>query len=86
MHVNLQKGSPSRDRDPDSAWYDQVLKLAGVAEHGGDAQGLVTGGHVKINGQLEIRKRRQLTSGDEIQIRAPGLRVHLKLVDQNEFD
>ena len=37
----------------------QVLKLAGVAEHGGDAQGLVTGGHVKINGQLEIRKRRQ---------------------------
>lgn len=64
----------------------QVLKLAGVAEHGGDAQGLVTGGHVKINGQLETRKRRQLTSGDEIQIRAPGLRVHLKLVDQNDFD
>ncbi|MCY2933382.1 MAG: RNA-binding S4 domain-containing protein [Planctomycetota bacterium] len=64
----------------------QVLKLAGVAENGGDAQGLVMAGHVKINGQLETRKRRQLTSGDEIQIRAPGLRVHLRLVDQDDSE
>lgn len=60
----------------------QVLKLAGIAEHGGDAGGLVVNGCVKVNGQLESRKRRQLSAGDIIQVRAPGLRVQLKLVEQ----
>lgn len=67
---------------PGSITLLQVLKLAGVAEHGGDAQGLVTGGCVSVNGQLESRKRRQLSVGDEIQIRAPRLRLHLKLVEK----
>lgn len=61
----------------------QVLKLAGIAEHGGDAGGLVVEGFVKVNGQLESRKRRQLQAGDLIQVRAPGLKVQLKLVEQS---
>lgn len=61
----------------------QVLKLAGVADLGSDAQELVTDGFVSVNGQKESRKRRKLVVGDEIQVRAPGLKVHLKLVEQS---
>lgn len=59
----------------------QVLKLSGIAAHGADAQSLVTEGFVKINGEPESRKRRQLAAGDVISIRAPGLKVELKLVE-----
>jgi len=66
---------------PGSITLLQVLKLSGIASHGGDAQGLVSEGFVKVNGQSETRKRRQLVVGDEIDIRAPGLKVKLKLVE-----
>ena len=60
----------------------QVLKLSGIAEVGSDAQSLVTDGFVSVNGLKESRKRRKLIVGDEIQIRAPRLKVHLKLVEK----
>jgi ribosome-associated protein len=66
---------------PGSITLLQVLKLSGIAAHGGDAQALVTEGFVKVNGQAETRKRRQLLVGDEIVIRAPGLKTKLKLVE-----
>lgn len=59
----------------------QVLKLSGIASHGADAQNIVTEGFVKVNGEPESRKRRQLAAGDRISIRAPGLKVDLKLVE-----
>lgn len=59
----------------------QVLKLAGIATHGADAQNFVTEGFVKVNGEPETRKRRQLVAGDRIAIKAPGLKVELKLVE-----
>lgn len=60
----------------------QVLKLSGVADVGSDAQQLVTDGFVSVNGLKESRKRRKLGIGDEIQIRAPRLKLHLKLVEK----
>lgn len=60
----------------------QVLKLSGVADVGSDAQQLVTDGFVSVNGLKESRKRRKLSVGDEIQIRAPRLKIHLKLVEK----
>jgi len=59
----------------------QVLKLSGIASHGADAQSLVTEGHIKVNGEPESRKRRQLVAGDVISVKAPGLKVDLKLVE-----
>jgi ribosome-associated protein len=44
----------------------QALKLAGCAGSGGDAKALISAGRVQVNGAVELRKRRQLTSGDTI--------------------
>ncbi|MFM7128379.1 MAG: RNA-binding S4 domain-containing protein [bacterium] len=62
----------------------QVLKLSGVADVGSDAQQLVVDGFVSVNGLKESRKRRKLSVGDQIQIRAPRLKVHLKLVEKSD--
>ena len=46
----------------------QVLKLAGWAENGGQAKAWVAEGRVRVNGQLELRKRRQMAVGDSVQL------------------
>jgi ribosome-associated protein len=44
----------------------QALKLAGCAGSGGTAKALIAGGQVQVNGQIELRKRYKLKSGDTI--------------------
>jgi ribosome-associated protein len=44
----------------------QVLKLAGCVQSGGEAKMLITAGHVRVNGELELRRRRQMRAGDTI--------------------
>jgi ribosome-associated protein len=46
----------------------QVLKLSGWAENGGQAKALITEGKVRVNGQVELRKRRQMAVGDQVEI------------------
>ena len=46
----------------------QLLKAANVVYSGSEAQQLVTSGQVKRNGQVELRKRAQIVSGDCIQV------------------
>ncbi len=46
----------------------QALKLAGWVDHGGQAKALIADGHVRVNGAVETRKRRQMTVGDTIRI------------------
>jgi ribosome-associated protein len=46
----------------------QVLKLAGCALSGGEAKSLIGEGRVRVNGQVEIRKRRQMAKGDVVEI------------------
>jgi ribosome-associated protein len=44
----------------------QVLKLAGLVMHGGEAKALIAEGHVRVNGEVETRKRRKLAAGDVV--------------------
>jgi ribosome-associated protein len=44
----------------------QVLKLAGCAQSGGEAKVLVAEGQVCVNGEVELRKRRQMKAGDTV--------------------
>lgn len=44
----------------------QLLKLAGLAASGGDAKRMIADGLVVINGELETRKRKQLSPGDVV--------------------
>jgi ribosome-associated protein len=46
----------------------QILKLAGWAENGGQAKALIAEGRVRVNGAVELRKRRQMAVGDTVQI------------------
>jgi ribosome-associated protein len=45
----------------------QAIKLAGWAEHGGEGKAWVAEGRIRVNGQIERRKRRKLQSGDTIE-------------------
>jgi ribosome-associated protein len=44
----------------------QVLKLAGCVQSGGEAKLAIAEGLVKVNGEVELRKRRQMKAGDTI--------------------
>jgi ribosome-associated protein len=50
----------------------QILKLALLAESGGQAKQLIADGLVKVNGVVETRKRRQLTAGDVVSVEGQG--------------
>jgi len=54
----------------------QVLKLSGSVLSGGEAKALIAEGRVRVNGEVELRKRRQMTVGDVVQIES-GTRIEL---------
>lgn len=53
----------------------QFLKLAGVVGGGGEAKTLVTAGDVRVNGEVETRRGRQLRAGDVVEVEERALRV-----------
>ena len=48
----------------------QLLKLVGCAQSGGEAKSLIAEGRVRVNGEVEIRKRRQMSAGDVVEVEA----------------
>ena len=46
----------------------QVLKRAGWVQSGGEAKSLIAAGQVLVNGEVELRKRRQMQAGDIVSI------------------
>jgi len=46
----------------------QALKLANCVQSGGEAKSLIAAGVVRVNGEVELRKRRQMAPGDVIDI------------------
>ena len=59
----------------DTIRLGQLLKLAGLAESGGDAHALVDQGAVTVNGEVETRRGRQLHPGDVIALGEEAVRV-----------
>jgi ribosome-associated protein len=53
----------------------ELLKLAGVVGTGGEAKHLLASTEVRVNGELESRRGRQLRSGDEVLVGDEALRV-----------
>ena len=68
---------PPRDVaiDGDMIRLGQLLKLSGLAESGGEARELVTEGVVRVNGEIEVRRGRQLHRGDLVEVAAERVRV-----------
>jgi ribosome-associated protein len=46
----------------------QLLKLAGLVDTGGEAKALIQAGEVRVNGQVETRRGRQLQEGDRVAV------------------
>ncbi len=46
----------------------QVLKLSACVLTGGEAKLLIAEGHVRVNGEVELRKRRQMAMGDVVTV------------------
>jgi ribosome-associated protein len=68
---------PPRDveiRD-DTIRLGQLLKLAGIAATGGEARELVQEGAVRVNGETEVRRGRQLHRGDLVEAGGEQVRV-----------
>ena len=59
----------------DTIRLGQLLKLAGIADSGGEARALVERGVVRVNGEVETRRGRQLHPGDEIAAEGESVRV-----------
>ena len=50
----------------------QFLKLANLAESGADARSLIENGDVRVNGEVEERRGRQLHRGDVVEVDSPA--------------
>ncbi|MCE9607219.1 MAG: RNA-binding S4 domain-containing protein [Planctomycetia bacterium] len=53
---------------PEPLRLDHFLKLSAMSETGGQAKTLIQGGEVKVNGEVETRRRRKLKVGDVVEI------------------
>jgi len=53
-----------------------LLKATGIAETGGQAKGMVEEGLVKVNGEVEFRKRAKLLRGNVVVV----LQVTIKII------
>ena len=63
----------------------QLLKLAGIAEHGADAKAMLEAGEVRVNDMVETRRGRQLAVGDRIEFEDEVVRVVREDEDAPEF-
>ena len=50
----------------------QFLKFANIAESGAAAGAMIQGGDVKVDGEIETRRGRQLAAGMLIEVQMPG--------------
>jgi ribosome-associated protein len=53
----------------------QFLKLAGLIDSGADAKAVIADGQVSVNGDVDLRRGRQLRPGDRVSIAGRSARV-----------
>jgi ribosome-associated protein len=66
------EGIPIRD---DMIRLGQLLKLANLVEDGVEAAELVRNGLVKVNGEIDDRRGRQLHDGDTVTVNGRTVRI-----------
>ncbi|KQQ94521.1 RNA-binding protein [Leifsonia sp. Leaf325] len=53
----------------------QFLKFAGLLDSGGDVKEAIVNGHVAVNGEVDLRRGRQLQLGDVVSFDGRRVRV-----------
>lgn len=56
----------------------KILKFEGMVSSGGEAKAVIAEGLVRVNGEVETRKRKKIVSGDTIEFGPEKIRVQLK--------
>ncbi len=56
----------------------KILKFEGMVASGGEAKTAIAEGRVLVNGEVELRKRKKIVSGDVIEFGEDTLRIKLK--------
>ena len=69
-HTPSQAGRPD-----DTIDLQDFLKLRGLVDTGGEAKFRVQGGEVRLNGEIETRRRRKLRRGDTVEYAGQTLTV-----------
>lgn len=59
----------------DTIRLGQALKLAGLAESGGEARAAIASGAVRVNDEVETRRGRQLRRGDVVALGDETIRM-----------
>lgn len=70
--------------DAETLRLDDALKLAGVAATGGEAKVLIQGGAVRVNGEVETRRKRKLVEGDVVEVGDDSFEIALS--DDDDTD
>ena len=58
--------SQTRDLRGEVIDLQDYLKLAGLVGTGGEAKYLIQAGEVRLNGEVEIRRRKKIRRGDRV--------------------
>jgi ribosome-associated protein len=53
----------------------KILKFEGLVDSGGAAKAAIEQGLVKVNGEVETRKRKQIVAGDRIEFGGAGFEI-----------
>jgi len=56
---------------------NKILKFEGIVASGGEAKMVIGDGQVKLNGEVETRKRKKIVSGDIIEFMGEKYQVSL---------
>jgi ribosome-associated protein len=63
------------DREP--VELCKLLKFQGIVPSGGEAKLVISDGQVMVNGEVELRKRKKIVSGDTIAFGGDTFQVRL---------
>ncbi|MFT4248771.1 MAG: RNA-binding S4 domain-containing protein [Pseudomonas sp.] len=61
--------------DRDHVELNQLLKLAGIADSGGQGKAIVASGAVTVDGVVELRKTAKIRAGQVVQLDDVEIRV-----------
>ncbi|SDQ48844.1 ribosome-associated protein [Pseudoxanthomonas sp. CF385] len=63
------------DLDRDHVELNQLLKLVGLADSGGQGKALVASGEVTVDGEVELRKTAKIRAGQVVRLGDAEIRV-----------
>ena len=55
----------------------KILKFEGMVSSGAEGKMVVAAGHVTVNGQIEVQKRKKIVTGDLIEFNGESIRITL---------